>query len=309
MSQYEIEVQGLTKKYGDRLAVNHITFNVKKGEILGFLGPNGAGKTTTMRMLTCFLPPDEGEAKICGFNIFENAHEIKKNIGYLPEVPPLYEEFLVAPYLDHVARLKGVPGKKRKNAVDVAMEKCGLTDVRGRLIANLSRGYKQRVGLAQALVHDPQVLILDEPTVGLDPNQIREIRTLIKNLKGDHTVILSTHILPEVSMTCDRIAIIHQGKIVAVDTYESLSSQLNKNDRIIVHVKKKDAGVKEEIQKLKGVKKVEENGHVFYVESNINEDLREKIADLVVSKGWGLLELKPEKMSLEDIFTRLTLEL
>lgn len=303
-----IEVQGLTKRYGDRVAVDHVTFSVKKGEILGFLGPNGAGKTTTMRMLTCFLPPDEGEAQICGYNIFENAQEVKKNIGYLPEFPPLYEEFLVTSYLDHVARLKGVPSKKRKEAVDVAMEKCGLVDVRGRLIANLSRGYKQRVGLAQALVHDPQVLILDEPTVGLDPNQIREIRTLIKNLKGNHTVILSTHILPEVSMTCDRIAIIHQGKIVAIDTYENLSSQLSKNDRIVVHVKRKDAVVKEGLQKLKGVKKVEENGHLFYVESDSSEDMREKISELVVSKGWGLLELKPEKMSLEDIFTRLTLE-
>ena len=304
-----IEVQGLTKRYGDRVAVDHITFNVKKGEILGFLGPNGAGKTTTMRMLTCFLPPDEGGAHICGYNIFENPKEVKKNIGYLPEFPPLYEEFLVASYLDHVARLKSIPSKKRKEAVDIAMEKCGLVDVRGRLIANLSRGYKQRVGLAQALVHDPAVLILDEPTVGLDPNQIREIRELIKNLKGDHTVILSTHILPEVSIVCDRIAIIHQGKIVAVDTYDNLSSKLSQKNRIIVHVKKKTDVVKEELQKLKGVKKVEESGALFYIESDINnEDIREKISELVVTKGWGLLELKPEKMSLEDIFTRLTLE-
>ncbi|MBI2026693.1 MAG: ATP-binding cassette domain-containing protein [Deltaproteobacteria bacterium] len=217
-----IQVQNLTKKFGDRTAVDGISFHVKKGEIVGLLGPNGAGKTTTMRMLTCFLPPDEGEATLCGHSILENPFEVKNNLGYLPEYPPIYEEYLVEPYLHFICQIKNVAKKQRKQAVDLVLEKCGLTSVRKRLIANLSRGYKQRVGLAQALVHDPRILILDEPTLGLDPNQIREIRALIKGLAGDHTVVLSTHILPEVSATCDRVIVIHEGKIVASDTHENL---------------------------------------------------------------------------------------
>ncbi len=303
-----IEVRELTKKYGDRTAVDHISFAVKKGEILGFLGPNGAGKTTTMRMLTCFLPPDQGEASICGFNILENPFEVKNSIGYLPEYPPLYEEFLVESYLNHVCRFKNVPSKKRKEAVDSVLEKCGLTDVKNRLIANLSRGYKQRVGLAQALVHNPEVLILDEPTVGLDPNQIREMRTLIKNLRGEHTVILSTHILPEASMTCDRIVIIHEGKIAAIDTYANLSASLRKSEKIELLTRKQDGTIKGEIKKLKGVKDVYENGHAFIVESELNVDIRDRLAELTVTKGWGLLEMKPQHLSLEDVFIKLTIE-
>ncbi|MBI2608633.1 MAG: ATP-binding cassette domain-containing protein [Deltaproteobacteria bacterium] len=303
-----IQVRGLTKYYGDRTAVDHIDFHVKEGEILGFLGPNGAGKTTTMRMITGFLSPDEGEVVVCGYSVVKNPYDVKKNLGYLPETPPIYEEYLVAPYLEHICRLKGVPKKQRKGAVDVALQKTGLTHVRNRLIGNLSRGYKQRVGLAQALVHDPKVLILDEPTVGLDPNQIREIRELIKGLGGSHTVILSTHILPEVSVVCDRIVIINEGKIAAVDTYENLSATLRKSESIELLLKKKDDGVKNKIGELKGVKSVQEKNEYLIIESELNTDIRENVAKLVVESGWGLLEMKPIHLSLEDVFVKLTLE-
>ena len=231
-----IEVQDLTKTFGERTAVDHISFAVNKGEILGFLGPNGAGKTTTMRMLTSFMPATSGTARIAGFDVFDNSLEVRRHIGYLPENPPVYPDMTVESYLDFVARIKGVPTEKRAQRVTDALEKTNITDKRDELIKRLSRGYKQRVGLAQALVHDPDVIILDEPTVGLDPKQIIEVRHLIKNLAGNHTIVLSTHILPEVSMTCDRVVIINKGKIAAVDTPQNLTSQLKGGQRIRVEV-------------------------------------------------------------------------
>ena len=221
-----IEVQNLTKTFGDRTAVDHISFTVNKGEILGFLGPNGAGKTTTMRILTGFLPATSGTAKIGGFDVFDDSIEVRRRIGYLPETPPLYTDMKVGEYLDFVTRIKNVPAEKRASRIEDALEKTNITDKRDELIKRLSRGYKQRVGIAQALVHDPDVIILDEPTVGLDPKQIIEVRHLIKGLAGNHTIILSTHILPEVSMTCDRVVIINRGKIAAVDTPANLTTQL-----------------------------------------------------------------------------------
>ncbi|HEV2182431.1 MAG TPA: ABC transporter ATP-binding protein, partial [Candidatus Acidoferrales bacterium] len=231
-----IEVQDLTKSFGDKTAVDHISFSVNKGEILGFLGPNGAGKTTTMRVLTGYLPATTGTAKIAGFDVFDDSMEVRRRIGYLPENPPLYFDMTVSAYLDFVARIKNVPAEKRAGRVNAALEMAKITDKRNELIKRLSRGYKQRVGLAQANVHDPDVFILDEPTVGLDPKQIIEVRNLIKGLAGSHTIILSTHILPEVSMTCDRVVIINRGKIVAVDTPENLTLQLKGGARIRVEV-------------------------------------------------------------------------
>ncbi len=217
-----IEVAGLTKRYGTFTAVDNIDFRVETGQILGFLGPNGAGKTTTMRVLTCFLPPTEGTARVAGYDVQTESMEVRARIGYLPENPPLYDDMTVLEYVSFCAQLKGVPTKERREAVDVALDRCGLGDRRTQLISTLSKGYRQRVGLAQALVHNPEVLILDEPTIGLDPAQIIEIRELIKSFSGDHTVILSTHILPEVSVTCDSVAIIHDGRIRLVESLASL---------------------------------------------------------------------------------------
>jgi ABC-2 type transport system ATP-binding protein len=231
-----IEVKDLTKSFGERTAVDHVSFVVNRGEILGFLGPNGAGKTTTMRILTGFLPATSGTAQVAGFDVFNDSLEVRKRIGYLPENPPLYLDMSVSAYLDFVARIKNVPAEKRQARVDDAMAKTNITDKRHELIKRLSRGYKQRVGLAQALVHDPEVIILDEPTVGLDPKQIIEVRHLIKGLAGSHTIILSTHILPEVSMTCDRVVIINRGRIAAIDTPANLTQQLKGGKNVLLEV-------------------------------------------------------------------------
>jgi len=227
-----INVQNLTKRYGDLTAIEDVTFNVQKGEILAFLGPNGAGKTTTMRILTCFLPATSGTASVAGYDIFEQPQEVKKHIGYLPESPPLYTEMTVTEYLRFVSKIKGIERRDRTQALTRVLERCALTEVRHRLIGNLSRGYRQRVGLAQALIHSPEVLILDEPTTGLDPKQIIEMREVIKELAGQHTVILSTHILPEATAVCQRVVIIHKGRIVAVDTPDTLSAQLRRSEKI-----------------------------------------------------------------------------
>jgi ABC-2 type transport system ATP-binding protein len=226
-----IEVDHLTKVFSGRKAVDNISFTVQKGEILGFLGPNGAGKTTTMRILTCFMPATDGTARVAGYDVFEESLEVRRRIGYLPENPPLYPEMSVLSYLQFVAKIKGAPSSQRKSMVDDVMQKCAIGDVGHRVINKLSKGYKQRVGLAQALLNNPEVLILDEPTIGLDPKQIFEVRSLIKSLAGDHTVILSTHILPEVSMTCNRVVIIHNGKVVAMDTPEGLTNQMKATAR------------------------------------------------------------------------------
>ncbi len=252
-----IEVQDLTKSYGTVTAVDHVSFTVNKGEILGFLGPNGAGKTTTMRILTGYMPATSGTARIAGFDVFEDSLEVRRHIGYLPEAPPVYPDMTVASYLDFVARIKNVPAERRAERVSDAMHKTNIADKRDQLIKRLSRGYKQRVGLAQALVHDPDVIILDEPTVGLDPKQIIEVRHLIKGLAGSHTIILSTHILPEVSMTCDRVVIINKGKIAAVDTPENLTTQLKGGQKIRVEVQAPERPLQELLSQIPGASRVQ----------------------------------------------------
>ncbi|MFH0926452.1 MAG: ATP-binding cassette domain-containing protein [bacterium] len=306
-----IEVRSLTKRYREHTAINDISFCVEKGSILGFLGPNGAGKTTTMKILTCAMPASSGSASIDGFDVFEEPIEIKRRVGYLPENPPLYTDMTVKSYLDFAASIKGVSKKTKKSRLDEVMEKCGIMEVKDRLIQNISKGYKQRVGLAQAIVHDPAVLILDEPTVGLDPKQIIEIRSLIKSLGGNHTVILCSHILPEITMTCDQVVIINEGKIVAMDSLEGLSASLRKSNKIFVKVKRSNSDFNDRILKIKGVLKVtndEIDKDKFLVESGLDKDIREEVAKEVVNGGFGLLELGTISMSLEDVFLRLTTE-
>ena len=309
-----IEVQDLTKSYGSVIAVDHVSFTVNKGEILGFLGPNGAGKTTTMRILTGYMPATSGTARIAGFDVFDDSLEVRRHIGYLPEAPPVYPDMTVASYLDFVARIKNVPSERRAERVADAMRKTNIEDKRDQLIKRLSRGYKQRVGLAQALVHDPDVIILDEPTVGLDPKQIIEVRHLIKGLAGNHTIILSTHILPEVSMTCDRVVIINKGKIAAVDTPENLTAQLKGGQKIRVEVQAPERSLQELLAQIPGVSRTQieaahANGHVTAtVEAAAGKDVRSQIAAGVVQKGWPLFELRGVSLSLEDIFLQLTTE-
>ena len=309
-----IEVQDLTKAFGEKTAVDGITFSVNKGEILGFLGPNGAGKTTTMRVLTGYLPATQGTAKIAGFDVFDDSMEVRRRIGYLPENPPLYFDMTVASYLDFVARIKNVAPEKRAQSVESAMEMTKIADKRDELIKRLSRGYKQRVGLAQAIVHDPDVIILDEPTVGLDPKQIIEVRHLIKGLAGNHTIILSTHILPEVSMTCDRVIIINNGKIVAVDTPENLTRQLKGGERIRVEAQAPEQSLRDALQKISGAQKVQVESlgsggrMIAVVEAGQGADLRSQIAAKIVGQGWPLYELRGESVSLEEIFLQLTTE-
>jgi ABC-2 type transport system ATP-binding protein len=302
-----IEVSRLTKYYGNKAALQDVSFDVKKGEVLGFLGPNAAGKTTAMRILTCYMPATEGSAKIAGFDVQDQSIEVRKRIGYLPENPPLYPEMTVAGYLDFVAKIKGIPRRQLKQKVGEAMEKTAIGHVSKRLITHLSKGYKQRVGLAQALIHNPEVLILDEPTVGLDPKQIIEVRELIKRLGGDHTVILSTHILPEVSMTCERVIIINEGKVVASDTPENLTRRLKGSESIFIEAAGPAAEIESRIRKIKGVTKVvpaKTSG--FTVETELNSDIRGELASCIVNGGWNLLEMRPVGMSLEEIFLHLT---
>jgi ABC-2 type transport system ATP-binding protein len=306
-----IEVEHLSKSYNGRKAVDDISFKVEKGEVLGFLGPNGAGKTTTMRILTCYMPSTEGTARIAGYDVFEESLEVRKRIGYLPENPPLYPEMTVASYLNFVAKIKGARSNQRKNEVDEVIGRCNLGDVRNRIIGKLSKGYKQRVGLSQALLHNPEVLILDEPTLGLDPKQIYDIRTLIKGLASNHTVILSTHILPEVSMTCNRVVIINKGKVAAMDTPEGLARQMKGAEKIALTVDGPVGAVREKIQEIDGVLNVQatetQDGSpsAYTVECKLNSDLRRVLASTVVSQGWGLLELRGISMSLEDVFINL----
>lgn len=306
-----IEVQRLSKFYGQRKAIDELTFTVGKGEILGFLGPNGAGKSTTMKILTCFMPASDGAAKVAGFDVFEQPLEVKRRVGYLPENPPVYRDMIVSEYLAYAAELHGIRGSKVKPAVDTALEKCGLGHVRGRLIGNLSKGYRQRVGLAQAIVHNPQVLVLDEPTVGLDPKQIIEIRELIKSFGGDHTVILSTHILPEVQATCSRVLIINEGKIVAIDSLDAISARMNKGLVYTVLAKAPAAELVAKLRQVAGVGEVAQQGEssegvrVSVTAAN-GQDIRPSVAEAVVKSGYGLLELKRESLSLEEVFLKLT---
>ena len=311
-----IEVRELSKHYGEVTAIEGVTFRAETGQILGFLGPNGAGKTTTMRIVTCYLPPSSGTAAIDGFDVLEESMEVRRRIGYLPELPPLYSDMTVDAYLGFVARIKGVPSAVLSSRIDETMEKTGVAHVRRSLIGHLSKGYRQRVGLAQALVHNPSVLILDEPTVGLDPKQIIEIREMIKSLRGEHTIVLSTHILPEVSMTCDKVVIIDKGRIVGEGSPESLTEQLKEGELLRARV----AGPREDVlglvRGIPGVLEVkEESGDesaggegVYVVTAAPGQDLRDPLAKAVVDGGYGLRELRSLEMTLEDIFLRLTSE-
>jgi ABC-2 type transport system ATP-binding protein len=306
-----IEVTNLTKKYGRKTAVDGVSFTVQKGEILGFLGPNGAGKTTTMRILTCYLPPTDGSAKVAGFDVFEQPLEVKKRVGYIPETPPLYIDMDVETFLDFVAKIKGVPSKLRKSKIADAIEKTRIGDVRTTLIGKLSKGYRQRVGLAQAILHNPDVLILDEPTAGLDPKQIIETRELIKGLGGEHTIVLSTHILPEVSMTCGRVVIINKGRVVAEDTPDNLMHRLRGAAALRVEARGDAAAVESALQRVPGVTKVSPRtgapGVVaFDVEAAAGRDVRAELAREVVQGGLDLLGLSQVGMSLEEIFLHLT---
>ena len=303
-----IDVQQITKRYGQHTAIDRVTFSVAKGEVLAFLGPNGAGKTTTMRILTCFMPPTEGRATVAGYDCLEQSMDVKRRIGYLPETPPVYQELTVDEYLRFVGRLRGLAGAMLTAAMSREIERLGLGSVRRRLIGNLSRGYRQRVGLAQALIHDPPVLILDEPTVGLDPKQIIEIRELIKSLAGSHSVILSTHILPEATAVCQRVVIISGGRIVAEDTPDRLSTRLRHSEKIALTLTRPPGDAEARLRQVDGVLDVHANGPTghFLLESHLGKDIREDIARLAVTNNWGLIELKLISMTLEDVFLKLT---
>jgi ABC-2 type transport system ATP-binding protein len=306
-----ISVENLTKRYATKTAIDGVSFEVGKGEILGFLGPNGAGKTTTMRIISGFMPATDGVVRVGGYDVAEQPLEARKRIGYLPENPPLYTEMTVLGYLRFVAKIKGVAPSNVAQEVKRVMDKVNIQDVRDRIIAKLSKGYKQRVGLAQALLNDPPVLILDEPTIGLDPKQIHEVRELVKELAGNHTVVLSTHILPEVEQTCNRVIIIDRGKIVAVDTPQNLRFQTQGAARISLEVEGPATEVASTLRGLAGVKDVrvsaENDGRCrFDIGSAAGQDVRRDLARTIVNKGWGLLELQSATMSLEDIFIKLT---
>jgi gliding motility-associated transport system ATP-binding protein len=304
-----IQVEHLTKRYGPKTAIDDVTFSVEKGEVLAFLGPNGAGKTTTMRILAGSLPATCGTARVAGYDCFDQPLEVKRVIGYLPEIPPLYTEMTVTEYLTFASRIKGISVSQIANAVDQVMQRLGLGEVRGRLIANLSRGFKQRVGLAQALVHNPPVLILDEPTAGLDPKQIIEIRELIRELAGSHTIILSTHILPEATAVARRVVIIHEGRIVAQDSQERLSARLRRSEKVSLMLKAAPPEARDQLAMLPGVLSVQQDdANTFLIEAELGRDLRDDLAHFVVARQWGLLELKLVTITLEDVFLRLTQE-
>jgi ABC-2 type transport system ATP-binding protein len=307
-----IEVEHLTKRYGTVTAVDDVTFRVNKGEILGFLGPNGAGKTTTMRVLTGYMPATDGRAAVAGYDVFDHPIEAKQRTGYLPETPPLYPDMTVREYLHFVAKIKGVAPKDRAARVDQVMTRTWVTDMANRACGKLSKGYRQRVGLAQALIHNPEVLILDEPTAGLDPKQINETRRLIKALAGDHTIILSTHILTEVEQTCQRVVIINKGKVVAEDTPENLTRRLRGSATMFVQVDgDRAAEAQAALARVEGVASVtsaNDAGTAFEVESESGRDVRRELARAVIGGGWGLLELRPMRLSLEDVFLSLTTE-
>jgi ABC-2 type transport system ATP-binding protein len=308
-----IEVVNLSKHYGPVTAVDDVTFRVEAGEILGFLGPNGAGKTTTMRVITGYIPASEGTVIVAGRDVFEDPIEAKRRTGYLPETPPLYPDMTVREYLSFVARIKGVPGREMRDRVDAVMKRTWIGDMADRHCSKLSKGYRQRVGLAQAIIHNPEVLVLDEPTAGLDPKQIIETRQLIRELGGTHTIVLSTHILPEVSQTCQRVVIINKGRVVAIDTPENLTARLRGAVTIYLQVAGDAPRVHEVLQRVPGVARAtmteSRDGLAdFEVESERGRDVRRELADAVIGNGWGLLELRPMRMSLEDIFLSLTTE-
>ena len=316
-----IEAENLVKYYGDRAAVNNLSFEVGKGEIVGLLGPNGAGKTTTMRMLTGYLPVDGGRAVVAGFDVSDKPIEVRKRLGYLPELVPLYTEMPVAAYLDFMAKIRGVPSKGRKQRVQEVMELCRIADVRNKLIGKLSRGYKQRVGLAQAIIHNPQVIILDEPTVGLDPRQIIEIRKVIRDLAGNHSIVLSTHILPEVSALCDRVVIVNRGRVLVEDTLANLERRDAGAERLHLELRGPQDATYDFLQNWPGVvgldktevttettmEQVSDTREVYRYELNVAPglDIREQLASGIIGQGWGLLELRAVAPTLEEIFVKL----
>ncbi len=310
-----ISVSQLTKAYGHVMAVDHISFEVERGQIVGFLGPNGAGKSTTLKMLTCYLPPTSGTAKVNGFDIFHESHEVRENLGYLPENTPLYTEMKVSEYLDFRGRLRGMDRASRKKRIDYVVERCWLGNVRERVIGRLSKGYRQRVGLADSLLHNPAVLILDEPTVGLDPTQIRETRKLIRDLGGDHTVLLSTHILPEVEAVCDRAVVIASGKLVAQGTPEELRTSRRMSARVLVECRGPVREVESALTRVSGVSKVEmltadasadKNYTTFALRPRDGQDVREEVASTVTRNGWPLREIRLEHATLEEFFVQVT---
>jgi len=306
-----IEVERLSKRYGPTRAVTDVSFQVESGEVLGFLGPNGAGKTTTMRVITGFLPPTEGTVRVAGFDVVQEPIEAKRRTGYLPETPPVYPDMTVAEYLGFVGRIKGVARGELKTRISEVSEKCAIADVRARQIGKLSKGYRQRVGLAQAMIHNPEVLVLDEPTAGLDPKQIIETRELIKGLAGHHTVVLSTHILPEVSKTCERVVVISGGKVVAVGKPDELTRRLQGFETVVVTAEGPAGEMKERLARVAGVNQVEQrevsDGRAtFEVHAGKEQDVRAELARAVVESQWRLLELRTSGLSLEDIFLKLT---
>jgi len=303
-----IEVQDLTKKYGELTAVRNLSFRVEAGKIWGLLGPNAAGKTTTMRILTGYLPATGGKASVAGFDVFEQPDEAKKAIGYLPEVVPLYPEMTVTGYLGFVAEIKQVPAAKRKAAVAKAIQSAALDEVRGRLIRNISRGYKQRVGIAQAIIHDPKVLILDEPTIGLDPAQIREIRELIKNLRGDHTVLLSTHILPEVTQLCDGVVVLNEGRVMASGSLEELTAFLQQRHAkggVVIRLRRGGEAAAGLLRRIPGMEAAVADGGEIRLEWSRDRDLRDEVVRLVAGQDLGLLEMKPMAMNIEDLYLQI----
>ena len=318
-----IEVENLTKSYGQFQALKGISFRIDRGEVIGFLGPNGAGKTTTMRILTCFMPASSGNATVAGYDVFKQSLDVRKHIGYLPESVPLYPEMTVTGYLKFVSKIKGVPRSKRAERLEAAIESCGLTERRSQIIGQLSKGYRQRVGLAQALIHDPDVIVLDEPTAGLDPRQIIEIRELIKALGKEHTIILSTHILPEASMTCERLIVINNGKIaggvrlsegraVSIDAGDGGHTELGDTKTLYLEVSAPEAEVKTVLENLPHVDRVESRGlndnvnSTFQISYKLNTDIRAAVSSSIIQHGWSLLEMRSVEMTLEELFLQLT---
>ena len=303
-----IEVANLTKNYGPYRAVDNLSFSVRKGEVVGFLGPNGAGKTTTMKIITGFMAATSGSVRVGGFDVFENPLEVKKKIGYLPETPPVYGEMTVEIYLKFVAKLKGVEKERLHELVERALKKTDLGSVRTRLIQNLSKGYRQRIGISQALVSDPEVLILDEPTVGLDPRQVAEVRSLIKELAGQHTVLLSTHILPEVQASCQRIVIINKGKIVMQDAIESLSARMSNSGRVFLRVNQQVPTLVSSLKETRGVTALRQpaGADSFEIDTDGSKETAAALAAKVVNSGAGLFEMRQESFNLEDVFLKLT---
>ncbi|MGV7221163.1 MAG: ABC transporter ATP-binding protein [Nitrospinales bacterium] len=304
-----IEVENLTKNYGPRSAIKNLSFQINRGEVVGFLGPNGAGKSTTMNILSCINPATSGTARVCGYDVFEQSLEVRKLIGYLPETPPLYHDMVVSKFLAFSAGIHGVAKKQIPAAVDRVLEQCMLKDVRHRIIDKLSKGFQQRVGLAQSMIHDPEILILDEPTIGLDPLQIREIRKMIRELRSTHTILLSSHILPEVTQICHRVIILNEGEIAAMDTLDGLNSSLRKASRILLKVKNTNDGIIEKLSSLDKVIKVDKNeDDEFLLECEAGTQPQDSIARMALDQNWGIVDLKTLRMTLEDVFLKLTQE-